>query len=92
MGGGADEAVLEIAAHAVGDGERDNERGHARSDAEDRDSRNEADDRLAAASAEIAESDEEFEAHAASMVAAREGDSSGGASGREEASIGVTQE
>ena len=38
VGEGADEALLEVAAHAVGNGERDDERGNSGGDAEDGDS------------------------------------------------------
>jgi hypothetical protein len=63
--GGAEEALLQIAAHAVGDGKSDDERGHAGHDAEHRECRDEPDNGLTAAGAEIAVGDKEFEAQVA---------------------------
>jgi hypothetical protein len=54
MGAGAEEAVLYVAAHAVGDGESDYERGDSGGDAGDRDGGDYADYGLAAFGAEIA--------------------------------------
>ena len=63
VGGGAEEAFLEVAAHAVGDGERDDERGDAGCDAEDADGGDDADYGLAALGAEITRGNEELETH-----------------------------
>jgi hypothetical protein len=63
VGGGADEAVLQIAAHTVGDGQGDDEGGYAGGYSDDGDDGDEADDCLAASGAEIAGGNEEFEAH-----------------------------
>ena len=67
MGGGADETLLQVAAHTVRDGERDDEGGHTGGDADDGDCGDKAYDTagtaLAAACAEVAGGDEEFEAH-----------------------------
>ena len=62
VGGGADEAILEVAAHAVGDRQRDDQRGYAGSNAEDGDRGDQAHDGLAPAGAKVAGGDEEFEA------------------------------
>jgi hypothetical protein len=67
--GGADEALLQVAAHAIGDGQRDDERSDAGGDSEDGDGGDEADHfmaacaGLAAASTQIAGGDEELKAH-----------------------------
>ena len=63
VGEGTDEALLEVAAHAVGDGEGDDERGDSGGDAEDGDYSHQPDDRLTAASAEITGRDEELKSH-----------------------------
>ena len=59
----ADKALLQIAAHSVGDGECEDERGHASGYSGDGDGSDHADDGLPAAGAEIARGDEEFKAH-----------------------------
>jgi hypothetical protein len=66
VGEGPDEALLKVAAHAIGDGERDDERGDSGGDAEDRDYRYETNDCLPAASAEVTGRDEELKSHRAS--------------------------
>ncbi len=67
VGGGADEALLEVAAHAVGDGEGDDEGGYAGGYAEDGDRGDDADDGLAAFGPEVTGGDEEFEPHGVSV-------------------------
>ena len=66
VGRGAEQAVLQVAAHAVGDGQREDERGDACGHACDGDAGDNADHGLAALGAQIAGGDEEFEAHGAS--------------------------
>jgi hypothetical protein len=61
VGGGAYEATLKVSAHAGGNGECDDQRGHTGSDTDDGDGRDEAYDGLAASSAKIARGDEELE-------------------------------
>ena len=68
VGEGADEALLEVAAHAVGDGEGDDERGDSGGDAEDGDSGDDSDSVaaracLTAASSEVTGRDEELKSH-----------------------------
>ena len=67
VGGGAEEAVLQVALHAVGDGEGDDERGDPSGDAQDGDGSDDADDGLSALGAEVARGDEELKPHAASL-------------------------
>ena len=64
MGGGADEALLQVLTKAIVDGERHDERSHARGYSDDRDAGDDADKRLSALGAEVAGRDEEFKAHA----------------------------
>ena len=61
--GRSNEALLQILAKAVVDGERDDERSHARGYSDDRDAGDDADESLAAFGAQVAGRDEEFEAH-----------------------------
>ena len=67
VGLGADETVLHVTAHAVGDGERDDEGRDAGGDSDDGDGGDEADDAATArggfalAGTEVAGGDEEFE-------------------------------
>ena len=63
MGAGAEEAVLDIAAHAVGDGEGDDERGDSGGDAGHRNGGDHADHCLTAFGAEVAGGEKELEAH-----------------------------
>jgi len=63
VGGGADKPLLEVAAHAVGDGEGDDEGSDSGGDANDGDCGDEANDGLTAAGTEVAGGDEEFETH-----------------------------
>ena len=69
VGEGADEALLEVPAHAVGDGQGDDERGDSGGDAEDGDHGYHSYDsvaagaRLTAASSEITGRDEELKSH-----------------------------
>ena len=67
VGGGADESLLEVAAHAVGDGKRDDEGGDAGGDTGEGNRGDEADDALAAAltaaRAEVTRGNEKFKAH-----------------------------
>ena len=61
--GGAEQAVLEILAKSIVDGERDDKRGHAGGDSGDGDAGDDANDGLAPFGAEVASGNEEFEAH-----------------------------
>ena len=61
---GSDEALLQVLAKAVVDGQRDDERSHARGYSDDRNAGDDADERLAALGAQVAGRDEEFKAHA----------------------------
>jgi hypothetical protein len=63
VGEGADEALLEVAAHAVGDGEGDDERGDSGGDAEDGDPSHQTDDCLTASSSKVTGRDEELKSH-----------------------------
>jgi hypothetical protein len=60
---GADQALLEVPFHAIGDGEGDDERGDSGGDAEDRDSGDQTDDCLSTSSSEVSGRYEEFKAH-----------------------------
>src|SRR5258706_15412433 len=60
---GSDEALLQILAKAVVDGERNDERGHTRSYPDNRDASNDPNKRLPPFGAQVAGRDEEFEAH-----------------------------
>src|SRR5205823_9430040 len=62
VSGGAEQALLQVLAESVVNGERDDERGHAGSDAQDRNNGDDANDRLPSFCAQITRSDEEFEA------------------------------
>ncbi len=64
MRGGPDEALLQVLAKAVVDGESDDERSHARGYSDDRNAGDDADESLAALGAQVAGRDEEFKAHA----------------------------
>ena len=64
VGGGTDQALLQVTPHSVGDRQRDDERSDASCDSDDRDRSDEPDNRLAATRAEIAGGDEEFKTHA----------------------------
>jgi hypothetical protein len=63
MGCGADEAFLQVAAHAVGNSERDDQRGDSRRDADDGDSRDESDDSLPTAGAQVPGGDKKLKTH-----------------------------
>jgi hypothetical protein len=63
VGAGAEETVLNVEAHAVGDGEGDDERGDSGGDAGHGDGSDHADHGLAALGAEIAGGKKELEAH-----------------------------
>ncbi len=68
MRGRAKEALLEVLAESVVDGESDDERGDAGSDADDRDAGDDPDESLAALGAEVTGCDEEFEAHEGTLL------------------------
>ena len=63
MRGGSDEAILQILAKAVVDGECDDERSDARGYSDNRDAGDDADEGLPALGAQVAGRDEEFKAH-----------------------------
>ena len=63
VGGGSDEALLQVLAKAVVDGEGDDEGSHAGGYSDNRDAGDDADKRLAALGAQVAGRDEEFKAH-----------------------------
>ena len=65
--GGPEQAILQIAAHAVGDGEREDKRGDAGGDSDDGDGGDDADDGLPATGSKITRGDEEFKAHGLGM-------------------------
>ncbi len=65
---GSDEALLQVLAKAVVDGQRDDERSHARRYSDNRDAGDDADESLAALGAQVAGRDEEFKAHAENSV------------------------
>ena len=60
---GTDEALLQVAAHSVGDGQRNDERGHARSHAYDGDGGDNADHGLSPLGPQIPRRNEEFKSH-----------------------------
>ena len=60
---GSDEAILQILAKSVVDGQCDDERGYAGGYSGNRDAGDDADEGLAALGAQVAGRDEEFEAH-----------------------------
>ena len=63
MGSRPEQAVLQVLAKAVVDSKCNDEGSHARSDAQDGNDRDQADNGLAPFGAEVAGGDEEFEAH-----------------------------
>ena len=65
--GGSDETSLEVAAHAGGDSQSDDERGYTGGNANDGDGRDESDDGLATSSAKIARGDEKLEPDGATL-------------------------
>jgi hypothetical protein len=68
VGAGAEEAVLNVAAHAIGDGEGDDEGGDSGGDASDGDGGNDTDHGLTAFGAEVAGGEEELEAHRGQLL------------------------
>jgi len=72
VSGVAKEALLEVAPHAVGDGEGYDERGNACCDSCDGDERDEANDGLATLGAEITQGDEELKTHGCLFCLGRE--------------------
>ena len=64
MRSGAEEALLKVLAKSIVDGEGDDKRSHAGSDADDGDGGDDTDDSLPSFGTEIARGDEEFELHA----------------------------
>ena len=63
VGSGAQQALLQVLAKAIGDRHRDYERGHARGNANDGNAGDDADEGLPSFGAQVAGRDEEFEAH-----------------------------
>ena len=63
VGSRPEQAVLQVLAKAVVDSQRNDERSHARSDAQNGNDRDQADNGLAPFGTEVAGGDEEFEAH-----------------------------
>ena len=68
VGTGVDEAVLQVAAHAVGDGEGDDERGNSGGNSGDGDSGDYTDDGLSPFGFEISGRHEEFKSHLAGFL------------------------
>src|SRR5579884_321446 len=64
----AEQPLLQVLPESVIDGERDDQRCHARGDPDDRDRGDHADDRLPALSAQISRRDEELEAQVLSVT------------------------
>ena len=63
MRGRAQQTCLQVAPHAVGDGQRENERRHARRDAEHGDAGDQPNDGLPALGTQVAQGDERFKSH-----------------------------
>ncbi len=71
VGGGSDEALLQILAKAVVDGEGDDERGYAGGDPNDRNAGDDADEGLPSFCSQVSGCDEEFEAHGSGFQPSR---------------------
>ena len=65
VGAGAEELVLKLAAHAVGDGQSDDERGDPGGDSGDGDGGDHADDGLTPFGSQVTRREKEFESHLA---------------------------
>ena len=74
---GAEQLVLQVAPHAVGDGESDDERGHARGDAGDGDGRDDADHGLPPLGFQVPRRDIKLESHGSPVESPRHGHPSG---------------
>ena len=68
MGDGAEQALLQVAAKSIGNGQGDYQRSHSGGDADDRDGGNDRQHRFAASGLQVAQRNPELERHAFILV------------------------